>query len=173
MEFNAYEITPATLIGIGAAFASSITAAAVLYRRGKLPLARAVWAALAAASGLAVLLITLSPGRHGGTYPCEFSGSPFEWLRGNQSTANVAMLVPVAVALPLATRSTRWHRWAFVALAALPVLIEATQAYVPLGRACDGMDVVDNWIGVALGCLIGGAAAWILSRRETPRDRKP
>jgi hypothetical protein len=108
--------------------------AVVLLRTTTMSRRRVVWIALAAASLLTVLLITLSPGRAGGTYRCEFSGSFFDWVHVNQSTANVAMLVPVALALPLAARATRWYPWSFVVLLLLPVVIETTQARAPLTR---------------------------------------
>ena len=59
------------------------------------------------------------------------------------------------MALPIATRASPWHRWSFVALAAFPVLIEVAQLTVPVGRACDVQDVVDNWFGVVIGCALG------------------
>jgi len=165
LEYNLYRISSGTLAAIALAVVGGVVLVAVLHRKAGVPLARSVWIALSAVAAAAVLLITLAPSGRGGTYPCTFDteGSVFGWLRGNQSTANVAMLVPVAVALPLAARSTRWHPWSFAALIVFPVLIEAIQAIVPLGRACDGMDVVDNWFGVAFGCLLGWGATRLAS----------
>lgn len=177
MEYNLYRISSGTLVAIAATTVLGVVLALVLHRKAAVPAGRSVWIALAVASAAAVALITLTPSGRGGTYACSFEtdGGVFGWVRGNQSTANVAMLVPVAVALPLTTRSTRWHRWSFVALVAFPVLIEAAQATVPLGRACDGMDVVDNWFGVAFGCLLGGAgkviAASVQARGAGSGDR--
>lgn len=166
MEYNLYRISTGTLAAIAGALLAGAILAVVLRRRTELPLARCVWIAASAVAATAVLLITLAPSGRGGTYDCTFTveGSVFDWLRGNQSTANVAMLVPLAVALPLATRSTRWYHWSFVALVAFPVLIEAAQANLPVGRACDVTDVVDNWWGVAFGCLIGWAGTGIADR---------
>lgn len=164
MEFNYYRISTGTLVAIAVVLVGSVVFAVVLRRATAATWSRSAWAAASLASAVAVLLITLAPGRHAATYPCEFSGSLFAWLGGNQSTANVVLLVPLAVALPLAARSTRWYRWSFVALIVFPVLIEAAQAVIPLGRACDGMDIVDNWFGVVFGCLIGWAIARLAPR---------
>lgn len=159
MEYNLYRIEPGTLAAIAVALVAGAALALVLWRRAALPVDRCIWIAASAVAATAVLLITLAPSGRGGTYDCSFTveGSVFGWVRGNQSTANVVMLVPLAVALPLATRSTRWHRWSVVALLAFPVLIEAAQANLPVGRACDVTDVVDNWWGVLFGCLLGEA----------------
>lgn len=164
MEFNYYRISTGTLAAIAVVLVCCAVVAVVLRRTTSATWSRSVWIAASLASAAAVLLITLAPGRHAATYSCEFSGSPFAWLDGNQSTANVILLVPLAVALPLAAQSTRWFRWSFVALIVFPVLIEATQATIPLGRACDGMDIVDNWFGVAFGCLIGWGFARLARR---------
>jgi hypothetical protein len=161
VQYNYYRIGAGTLLAIACAVAVGVALAVVLRRRFGVAATRAAWIAAAAVSAATALLITLAPSGRGGTYPCEFDpdGSLFGWLHGNQSTANVALMIPVAVALPLATRDTRWHPWSYVALVALPLLIELVQASMPLGRACDGMDVVDNWIGVGIGCLIGTVGA--------------
>ncbi len=173
MEFNYYRIGTGALLGISIVALGSVLLAVVLHRRAGFSWGRSIWVALSVVSAAAVLLITLEPSGRGGTYPCEFdiqgsiASSVFAWTRGNQSTANVVMFVPVAIALPLATRGTRWFRWSFVALVALPLLIEALQATIPLGRACDGMDVVDNWFGVAFGCLVGWAWRTLASSRSS------
>ncbi|QXC62636.1 VanZ family protein [Aquihabitans sp. G128] len=173
MEYNLYRIDSGTLLAIAVALAASAVLAVVLDRRTSMAPWRCAWIAASIAGAAAVVLITLAPSGRGGTYACSFTveGSVFDWLKGNQSTANVAMLVPVSVALPLATRGTRWHRWSFVALVAFPVLIEAAQANLPVGRACDVTDVVDNWWGVAFGCLLGWtgtALAALVARRRAP-----
>ena len=171
MTFNYYEISAATLAGIGVALVAGAVLALILHRGAGVPVAKAGWAAAAAVSAVAVLLITLAPSGRGGTFPCSLAveGSVFDWLKGKQSTANAAMLVPVAIALPLATRGTRWHRWSFVALLALPVVVELGQARLPIGRACDVTDVVDNWWGVALGGLLGWLGTVIARRGRVRR----
>ncbi|CAN5455539.1 hypothetical protein BH10ACT1_BH10ACT1_21220 [soil metagenome] len=165
MEYNLYRISTATLSAIAVALLVGVVLAVLLHRRTAMGPSRSVWIAASAVSAAAVLMITLAPSGRGGTYACSFAveGSVLDWTRGNQSTANVAMLMPVAVVLPLATRGTRWYPWSFPALLAFPLLIEAAQANLPVGRACDVTDVVDNWWGVACGCLLGWAATAVWS----------
>lgn len=157
MEYSFYRISTATLLAIVGVLVLGALLAVLLRRKTSMSAPRSFWTAAAVASVAAVLLITLNPSGRGGIQGCSFTlyGSVFDWIRGNQSTANVAMLVPAAIALTLATRSTRWFPWSLVALVVLPVLIEAAQAWLPVGRACDVTDVVDNWWGVAIGGLIG------------------
>jgi hypothetical protein len=70
-------------------------------------------------------------------------------------TGNVIALIPLGFTIALVPRPRR--RAAALALAiALPFAIELTQlVVVPLGRACEAGDVVDNLTGLVIGLVAG------------------
>ena len=84
---------------------------------------------------------------------------------------NIIMFFPLGFAIAVLPRSRR-KAAVLLCAAALPFVIEATQLLViPLKRACESADVVDNLapglaIGLAAGAVVSSLAA--LSRR-TPR----
>jgi glycopeptide antibiotics resistance protein len=78
-----------------------------------------------------------------------------ELLTATQSSLNVALFVPVGLAVTLARSRTRAGATALGATA-LPFAVEYAQYLVPsLGRACDAQDIWDNLFGLAIG-LLGG-----------------
>ena len=84
---------------------------------------------------------------------------------------NMFMFIPLGFAIALVPRSTR--RTAVLAAAvALPFVIEATQLLVtPLGRACQGADVVDNLTGLVLGLAAGAVVARFVPALGRVSDR--
>lgn len=81
-----------------------------------------------------------------------------ELLTATQSSLNVALFVPLGVTAALA--GTWGRRCAAGAVAVtVPVLVESVQyAFPVLGRACDGQDLLDNYLGLAIGLLLGALA---------------
>ncbi|MET8446761.1 VanZ family protein [Streptomyces sp. NPDC005209] len=76
---------------------------------------------------------------------------PAELATVNQQSLNVALFVPLGVAIGLIRPRTRAAQLA-AAAAALPFGIEATQYAVPwLLRAADTQDIASNLLGLALG----------------------
>jgi glycopeptide antibiotics resistance protein len=78
---------------------------------------------------------------------------------------NILMFIPLGFAIAVVPRSRR-KAALLVAAVALPIVIEATQlVVVPLGRACESGDVVDNltglFIGLAVGAVVSGLAPMI------------
>ena len=60
--------------------------------------------------------------------------------------------------------------------ALLPFAIEFVQlAATPLGRACQGADVVDNMLGLALGLAAGWTCLWIsrIAAKQLHRGASP
>ncbi|MFD9124890.1 VanZ family protein [Kitasatospora sp. NPDC059571] len=77
-----------------------------------------------------------------------------ELLTATQSSLNVALFVPLGLAVGLAGT---WGRRAAAAAVALcvPLAVESVQYALPvLGRACDAQDVWDNLFGLFLGLLL-------------------
>ena len=71
------------------------------------------------------------------------------------SSLNVALFIPLGIAIGLVHVSRPWAALTFAAIA-LPFAIEAIQLVAPiLDRGCQSADVVDNLTGLALGLLIG------------------
>ena len=108
--------------------------------------------ALALMSALPVLLLTLLPSGD----PVEtFCAVGFAWptLRGVETLANIALLLPAVFFLTL-----RFRRPIIIAVGAstLSAFIELVQALLPvIGRACDTTDWQMNTIGAIVGALIG------------------
>ena len=84
---------------------------------------------------------------------------------------NVLLFVPLGILLALLPRS-RATAFAVLGAALLPFAIESIQlAATPLGRACQGADVIDNMLGLALGLAAGWTGMWI-SRRAAKHLRR-
>ncbi|BAJ73001.1 glycopeptide antibiotics resistance protein [Microbacterium testaceum StLB037] len=85
-------------------------------------------------------------------------------LQGIDTLANVAMMLPLALFLGVATR-----RPVLVigAVSALSAAVETVQALVPaLGRRCDTDDWLMNTVGAAVGGLAALAILWVERRRS-------
>jgi hypothetical protein len=93
--------------------------------------------------------------------------TPARLIEFNDESLNVALFVPLGIALGLLVRHPRFLLLLAVA-SALPWAIEAIQLTVPaLGRVCQGSDLTDNLLGLLLGLAIGliaGIAARFLGR---------
>lgn len=104
---------------------------------------------LAALGLLGTLALTLSPstGRAAAFCTIQFSVP----LRGVETLANVALMLPLA--LYAALRLGRPLR-VLATVSALSALVELVQALIPaLGRACDTNDWLMNSLGAAMGAL--------------------
>lgn len=117
---------------------------------------------------------------------CDFSRlelAPLAQLRGvNDTSLNIALFVPLGIAVALLPRS--WRTLAVVVGAiSLPVAIELVQLVVrPLGRGCESADVIDNLTGLAVGLtagiLVRVLGTFVASRsagsaRRAPRAEAP
>lgn len=79
------------------------------------------------------------------------------------TTLNILLLVPLGLCLGLLPRSTR-KAILIAGAVVLPVVIETTQLLaVPIGRACQSADVVDNVGGLLIGLAVGAAAGRLRS----------
>ncbi|WP_413317049.1 VanZ family protein [Agrococcus sp. 1P02AA] len=128
---------------------------------------RLAWA-LAVATGVATLLLTLLP------TPRQLDvGCAVEWdasLTAPEPLANVVLLVPFALLVGVAIgRPLAGALLGFAAGALLSALIEAVQALVPaIGRSCSTGDLLANAVGAAIGGLLA-LAALHLARRSRQR----
>jgi len=118
--------------------------------------------ALASASLVAALALTLSPSsRYGPPVFCvvdAFWPGPL----GIESLANIALLIPLALFAGLATRTPLA---VFAAAAGLSAAIELVQALVPgLGRSCTTSDWMLNTVGALVGAVLCGGML-LLERR--------
>ncbi|MCC5948946.1 MAG: VanZ family protein [Nitriliruptoraceae bacterium] len=77
---------------------------------------------------------------------------------------NGAMLIPLGIAVASIPQGRRFLALLAVAVA-LPPLIEALQylGHPLLGRSCQAGDVVHNWIGLAVGLVVGRTVRWVLA----------
>lgn len=127
-----------------------------------------------------ILSATLSPLDGGSVVPpgaqptCDLSrtGLPsLAELRYGQDVAlNVVMLVPLGVAIGLAPRSAR-KLLVLLSAIALPPTIETIQLHASgLGRACQGADIVDNLLGLAIGLVLGALVQWLLPALRRPTN---
>jgi hypothetical protein len=117
---------------------------------------------------------TLTPGREAlesgmaGMGGCDFrrilpAGLP-ELREVAETRLNIALLVPLGMILGLLPRGRARAILAVGALA-LPFAIEAFQMFaLPLDRACESADVIDNLTGLAIGLVVGGFLGGILHR---------
>lgn len=115
-----------------------------------------------------VVAATLTPLGHAFEEPasilrrCDFSRIGFaplsEYLRIDDTSLNVALLIPLGVAVGLLPGSQR--KWVVVAAALLlPIGIETVQLLAPiLSRGCQSADVVDNLTGLVIG-MVGATGA--------------
>ena len=91
--------------------------------------------------------------------------TPAELFAPTDVLGNVIGFIPLGFAIALVPRSRR--KVAVLAAAiALPFAIEAIQLVViPLGRACQSGDVIDNLTGLFLGLAAGTVAVWVTGHR--------
>lgn len=115
-----------------------------------------------------VLSATLTPSAEAlemgltGIRACDLSrlwpASLEEILRLRSAGLNILLFVPLGAAIGLLPRARR-KAVVIAAAAALPFAIEAVQMLVvPLDRACQSADIIDNLVGLTLGLLVGTAA---------------
>lgn len=130
------------------------------------PLARAMHRPWAVAFSLfmsvgVIVAATLTPGRDAllfgipGTGDCDVSTVALPTIAQlrflNDTSLNVLLFVPLGLALPL-TGGRRRVLMLLGAAVVFPIAIEVIQLVVtPLGRSCQGVDVVDNLTGLAIG----------------------
>lgn len=125
---------------------------------------RASWA-LAGIAIAAMLALTLYPTGRESDVGCAFDVELL--LLAPEPLANIALFVPPALLVTIATRSLLWGA---LGGAALSAAIEVVQAVAPaIGRACTIDDWLANSIGAALGA--GVAALGLLLRRRAMRPR--
>ena len=96
---------------------------------------------------------------------CDFSRmglAPIDdLLTVDDTSLNIAMFIPLGVALGLLARS-RYKAGLIVAAVALPIVIETIQRLVPaIERGCQSADVFDNLTGLVVGLAIGTLAGWL------------
>lgn len=90
-----------------------------------------------------------------------------EYLRLGDTSLNVALFVPLGLALGLLPRASAKRLWPLAIL--LPFAIEALQLLVPaLGRGCQSADVFDNLLGLALGASVAGVINLFYIRTLSP-----
>lgn len=128
---------------------------------------------LALLSLAGALALTLSPRGWWGNHKSLAQCLPSQWSQVAGAMAkvganlgsllNVAMLVPLGVALVLATRRVGWPA---LLVALLPAGIEMVQTVIP-GRQCSPTDYFAN----ALGGLAGVALGALVDRRCRARER--
>lgn len=90
-------------------------------------------------------------------------------LGPGDALGNILMFVPLGFLIAVLPRSRR-KAAVLVCAAALPLVIEVTQLLViPLGRACESADVVDNLTGLVIGLAAGTVVSGLaLPIRRTP-----
>jgi hypothetical protein len=117
-----------------------------------------------------VLAATVTPLRDAledgaiGAGTCEMSRfvpiPPWRWFRLSDPTLNIAMFVPLGIAIGIVPPS-RVKAGLVIAGFCLPFAIELTQLLVPiLARGCETADVVDNLTGLVFGLLVGSLLGW-------------
>lgn len=114
---------------------------------------RLLWVVYGAAL-FAVLVVTSS--RQGTIVDSGFAptgcSTAFEWGQWpRERLYNVILFLPLGFMSALVSRP----RAALIAAAITPFVIEGLQSGLPLGRACDVMDVLANLLGVGLGFAVG------------------
>jgi hypothetical protein len=123
-------------------------------------------AVLLVASAGAVVSATLTPipGPAESLGSCDFRrvGPAPLWAlaRPNEISLNVLLFVPLGIAVGMLPRTRRGLSVLALAVAS-PLLVEATQALVPvLGRGCQSADVVDNLTGLILAWMAVLLVGW-------------
>lgn len=154
--------------------AVSMTIALVACRPfGKLLAARRLlsWAILVGFG--AIVSATLTP-LHGalsfepvGTGTCDlsrFGPAPIaHLLRFNDTSLNVALFIPLGIAISLVQAAGPRLALTF-ASTALPFVIELIQFLVPvLNRGCQSADIVDNLTGLLVGLVVGAGLRFLKS----------
>lgn len=164
MYISGYRLQTTVVVVAAIGTVAAGVLAAVWISRG-----RPKWRSLGQAALLWVVVaiagVSLEPdsGRDGaGT--CSFALDLDPAFVLNQRTLNLALYVPLGLLSVLVARTTRQRIAAIAAAAALPVVFELLQATRLVGRSCDIVDVVDNWVGIGVGALIGALVAIILKR---------
>jgi hypothetical protein len=93
---------------------------------------------------------------------------PWRWLRLSDPTLNIAMFVPLGVAIGIVPPS-RLKAGLIIGALCLPFAIELIQMAAPiLARGCEAADVVDNLTGLVFGLLVGSLLGWIGVGRAQP-----
>ena len=93
--------------------------------------------------------------------------------RVSQASLNVALFVPLGLAIGLVPWSSR-SALILAAALLLPFVIEATQAALPaLGRGCESADVTDNLTGLGVGFLVGLATRQMVALVRSGRTADP
>ncbi len=147
----------------------------MMRRRQRAPMARSLSEALLLISVVAVLAVTLLPA----VGPPERS---VEWIpftdltssaRRTQVVLNLALLFPTGILLVIALPTTRSLTRVLSAALGLPLLIEITQATLPLGRVASTEDLILGSTGLLLGGLSSLSVASTADRflhRRTETD---
>jgi hypothetical protein len=127
-----------------------------------------------------ILSATLTPGADAflpasGRATCDVSRiglAPIaDYMTLGTTSMNVILFVPLGISIALLPRS-RATAFAIIGAALLPLAIESIQlAATPLDRACQGADVIDNMLGLALGFAAGWTCLWV-SRRAAKQPRR-
>ena len=93
--------------------------------------------------------------------------APTRWLTLSEQSLNIAMFIPLGLALGLVPRSPA-KAVLVVAALALPLIIELIQLATPvMARGCETADVIDNLSGLLVGLGIGTLLGWLGSDRRT------
>ena len=91
-------------------------------------------------------------------------------LHIDDTSLNIAMFVPLGIALGLLRRSRRTAALILAAIA-LPIAIETIQLLVPsIERGCQSADVFDNLTGLAVGLALGIAGRWLAGTSTMSRS---
>jgi hypothetical protein len=127
-----------------------------------------------------ILSATLTPGADAflstsGRAMCDVSrigpAPVVNYVTVGTTSLNVILFVPLGILLALLPPSGV-TAFAVIGAALLPLTIESIQLVAtPLGRACQGADVIDNMLGLALGLAAGWTGAWI-SRRLSKQPHR-
>jgi glycopeptide antibiotics resistance protein len=90
--------------------------------------------------------------------------APTRWLTLSEPSLNIAMFVPLGVAIGLVPRS-RVKAILIAAALALPFAIELIQlSATALARGCETADMIDNLTGLVVGLALGALIGWLVSR---------
>lgn len=140
-----------------------------------------VWLFLTAAGGFLAATVTPSPAAghwnwRGVTSFAVVLPSPNALHSLNDTSVNVLLGVPLGLAAVWLSGECR-RRWPLLVAVALPFLVEAIQALLPLGRSGFQLpDVIANGIGLVsggvLGVLVVGVVIW-LKGWHVPRPPTP
>ena len=119
-----------------------------------------------------ILSATITPSREAllfgaqGSGTCDLStlgpGSWWELSHLDDTSLNILLFIPLGLAIGLCPRS-RAKLMMLAGAFLLPASIELVQLFVlPLGRACQSVDVIDNLTGLVIG-LASGRMAGLLA----------